>query len=233
MSEENKIEIQPIAYVRTALPTKFGIPRQSNVVPQLKGRIVFEPEFRKEEALRGITQYSHLWVIWQFSENAKKGWSPTVRPPILGGNERVGVFATRSSFRPNALALSCVKLEGVEHTKTEGTVLLVSGVDMMDGTPVFDIKPYIPKWDSKPEAKGGFTQEREKQLLRVHAGEEMLAVFSPADREALCRILEQDPRPAYQKDPSRIYGFAYAGYEVKFRVDGQELEIAEITKNDA
>ncbi len=221
-------EIKPIAYIRTDLPTKFGIPRQSNVVSKLKGRIVFEEEYRNPDALRGIEQYSHLWLIWQFSENVRAKWSPTVRPPILGGNERVGVFATRSSFRPNALALSCVKLEGLQKTKEEGTTLLVSGIDMMDKTPIFDIKPYIPKWDVKEGARGGFTEKIEKKLLCVEDSQELLNRLSVEKRDALTEILEQDPRPAYQKDPERIYGFPYAGFEVKFQVKDGVLYLLEL-----
>ena len=217
-----------IAHVRTDLTTKFAIPRQSNVVPELKGAIVFEPEFRSPEALRGIEQYSHIWVLWEFSENKRGTWSPTVRPPILGGNERMGVFATRSSFRPNPIGLSVVKLEGVDLYTSEGPVLHISGIDMMDRTPVFDIKPYIPKWDAKPEALGGFTEVREKELLRVMCDETLLERFTPVQRSALFGVLEQDPRPAYQKDPDRIYGFEYAGAEVKFRVQDNVLVVTSV-----
>lgn len=219
-----------IAHVRTDLTTKFAIPRQSNVVPELKGSIVFEPEFRSPEALRGLEEYTYIWVIWQFSENVRETWSPTVRPPVLGGNERMGVFATRSSFRPNAIGLSCVKLEGIDLYTGEGPVLHISGIDMMDKTPVYDIKPYIPKWDAKPDAKGGFTEQHEKQLLRVMCDEDLLADFSEDQRAALFGILEQDPRPAYQKDPDRIYGFPYAGFEVRFRVRENVLVVVSVEK---
>ena len=217
-----------IAYIRTDLTTKFAVPRQSNVVPELKGSIVFEPEFRNPDALRGIEQYSHLWIIWEFSENVRDKWSPTVRPPILGGNERVGVFATRSSFRPNPIGLSVVKLEEVNLYTGEGPVLHISGIDMMNRTPVYDIKPYIPKWDAKPDAKGGFTENREKQLLRIMCDETLLDRFTPVQRSALFGILEQDPRPAYQEDPDRVYGFEYAGANVKFRVQDNVLVVTSV-----
>lgn len=248
---ENAVLINAIAHIRTDLTGKFGLPRQSNVVPSLAGCIVFETEYRSAEALRGLEEYSHLWIIWQFSENTGKKWSPTVRPPVLGGNTRVGVFATRSSFRPNSLALSCVKLEKVELDSKEGPVIYVSGIDMMDNTPIFDIKPYIPKWDSIPEAKNGFTGEREKKLLKVEISKRytgadetscdmddvdtvssMLGVFSEKQRLALLGLLEQDPRPAYKaekNEPDRIYGFEYAGFEIRFTVDKDVLYIVEIT----
>lgn len=242
-----------IARVRTELTTKFGLPRQSNVVPELKGRIVFEPEYRNSDALRGLEEYSHIWIIWQFSENVREDWSPTVRPPVLGGNTRVGVFATRSSFRPNQIAISCVKLENIEIDAKDGPVINISGIDMMDGTPVFDIKPYIPKWDSIPEANNGFTGENEKKLLRVEIAGNILndcckknkigelsekseditaGRFSEEQLSALIKILEQDPRPAYKagkNDPDRVYGFEFAGEEVKFTVDGDILKVIEIT----
>ncbi len=222
--------MQIIAYMRTDLTTKFAVPRQSNVVPELKGSIVFEPAYRNPDALRGIEQYSYLWLIWQFSENVRENWSPTVRPPILGGNERIGVFATRSSFRPNPIGLSCVKLEGVDLYTGEGPVIHVSGIDMMNRTPIYDIKPYIPKWDAKPDAKGGFSQEREKQLLRVMCEESLLTPFTDDQKAALLKILEQDPRPAYQKDPERVYGFEYAGTDVKFRVKDSILIVISVER---
>lgn len=227
----NSAELKIIARVRTDLTTKFGLPRQSNVVPELKGKIVFESEYRNADALRGLEDYSHIWIIWQFSQNVREDWSPTVRPPVLGGNTRVGVFATRSSFRPNQLAMSCVKLDGVEIDKEEGPVIHVSGIDMMDGTPVFDIKPYIPKWDSIPEAKNGFTGENEKKLLKVEFAAAETEGFSQEQLSALIKILEQDPRPAYKaekNDPNRVYGFEYAGREVRFTVDGDLLKVLEI-----
>lgn len=222
--------MQIIAYMRTDLTTKFAVPRQSNVVPELKGSIVFEPAYRNPDALRGIEQYSYLWLIWQFSENVRENWSPTVRPPILGGNERIGVFATRSSFRPNPIGLSCVKLEGVDLYTGEGPVIHVSGIDMMNRTPIYDIKPYIPKWDAKPDAKGGFSQEQEKQLLRVMCEESLLTPFTDDQKAALLKILEQDPRPAYQKDPERVYGFEYAGTDVKFRVKDSILIVISVER---
>lgn len=222
--------IEPIAIIYTDFSTKFGIPRQSNIISELKGRIIFEKKYRNPDAVRGLEQYSHLWLLWQFSENVQKGWSPTVRPPILGGNERIGVFATRSSFRPNNIALSCVKLDSIYSDAELGPVITVSGIDMMNKTPVFDIKPYIPKWDSKPGAIGGFTQNIDKKLLEIHYDEDMLFCFSDDQKSALLKILEQDPRPAYQNDPERIYGFEFAQAEIKFCVIGEKIYIKSVTK---
>ncbi len=214
---DNRFEIEVIARIHTDLPGKFGIPRQSGLVEQLEGLIVFEPRFRAAEALRGIEEWSHLWLIWQFSENAGE-WSPTVRPPRLGGNERVGVFATRSPFRPNSMGLSCVKLLGTEHTRDKGTVLRVAGADLMDGTPIFDIKPYLPLADCKPEATGGFTDTREKRRVAVDIPAGLAELLPDEKLSALKALLAEDPRPAYQDDPGRVYGFPYAGFEVKFCV---------------
>ena len=217
-----------IAKIHTDLPTKFGLPRQSGLVEELEGLIVFEPAYRDPEALRGIEGFSHLWLIWEFSEAKRTTWSPTVRPPRLGGNKRMGVFATRSPFRPNPIGLSCVKLLGVEKTPDNGTVLRVGGADLMDGTPIFDIKPYLPLADCKPDATGGFAAEKAGYSLKVDFPAELLAKV-PADKQAALKaLLAQDPRPAYQHDPSRIYGFGFASLEVRFRVDGDTLHVTEI-----
>lgn len=214
-----------IARIDTDFPTKFGIPRQSGVVEQLQGRIVFSPEYRNPDALRGIEGFSHLWLIWQFSEAVREHWSPTVRPPRLGGNTRVGVFATRSPFRPNAIGLSCVKLDRVDLHTPDGPVIYVSGVDLMDGTPILDIKPYIPYADSHPEAKEGFTSQNWERSLSVEFPQEMLEQIPEDRREALIGVLENDPRPPYQKDPERVYGLPFGGAEVKFTVSDGVLTV--------
>ena len=226
--------MQPIAHIRNDFPTKFGLPRQSGLVPELVSTIVFEPEFRVPEALRGIETYSHLWIIWGFHQAVRDGdasaaWRPTVRPPRLGGNTRMGVFATRSPFRPNPLGLTVVKLLSVADSP-EGKVLVVSGADMMDGTPVYDIKPYLPYVDSIPEAVGGFTQETADYHLNVDFPEALMACVPEQQREALLGVLAQDPRPAYQHDENRVYGFAYAGMDVRFTVKDGTLTVAEIRK---
>lgn len=223
-----KAEIQAIARMKSDFPTKFGIPRQSGLVEALHSTIVFEPEFRNPDALRGIEGYSHLWLIWQFSEAVRKGWSPTVRPPRLGGNIRMGVFATRSPFRPNSLGLSSVRLLKVEETKEFGTVLHVGGADLMDGTPIFDIKPYIPYGDSHPEALGGFTDHAGEFLLDVEFPSTLLAQIPTEKRQALLGVLRHDPRPSYQRDPERIYGLSFAGYDVRFSVKDSILTVIEI-----
>ena len=215
------MELKIIAKIHTDFPTKFGIPRQSGLVDELKAKIVFEPEYRVADAVRGLEDFSHIWLIWQFSEAVRNGWSPTVRPPRLGGNKRMGVFSTRAPFRPNAIGLSSVKLERVEITRDLGPVLHVSGADLMDGTPIFDIKPYLPYVDSHPEATGGFAQPLTSYELDVDFPEELLERVATAKREALIAILKQDPRPAYQKDPDRVYGFPFAGQEIKFTVDDE------------
>ena len=215
------MELKIIAKIHTDFPTKFGIPRQSGLVDELKAKIIFEPEYRVADAVRGLEDFSHIWLIWQFSEAVRDGWSPTVRPPRLGGNKRMGVFSTRAPFRPNAIGLSSVKLECVEITKDLGPVLHVSGADLMDGTPIFDIKPYLPYVDSHPEATGGFAQPLTSYELNVDFPEELLERVATAKREALIAILKQDPRPAYQKDPDRVYGFPFAGQEIKFTVDDE------------
>lgn len=224
------MEMKVIARIRTDFPTKFGIPRQSGLVPELVGRIVFEPEYRDPEALRGITGYSHLWLVWEFSEMIREKWSPTVRPPRLGGNTRVGVFATRSPNRPNPIGLSSVRLLSVEKTENEGTVLLVSGADLMDGTPIYDIKPYLPLSDCHPDAIGGFSDGKKDYALTVKIPDEILSAF-PADKIAALRaILSEDPRPSYQNDPEREYGFPFAGYEVRFRVSDGVLTVLSANK---
>lgn len=219
------VTIQTIARMRSDFATKFGIPRQAGLVEELRSTIVFEPEFRNPEALRGIEDFSHLWIIWQFSEAVRAGWSPTVRPPRLGGNTRMGVFATRSPFRPNSLGLSCVKLLGVEHTKEFGTVLHVGGADLMDGTPIFDIKPYIPYGDAHPDAKGGFTDTAGDFLLTVDFPAALISRLPEEKRSAAIGVLSHDPRPSYQKNPGRVYGLTFAGHNIRFTVDGSTLTV--------
>ena len=226
----DNILIHPIAKMRSDFPTKFGIPRQSSLVEGLESTIVFEPEFRNPEALRGIEGFSHLWIIWQFSEAVRQDWSPTVRPPRLGGNPRLGVFATRSPFRPNNLGLSCVQLLRVEHTSHEGTVLHVSGSDMMDGTPIFDIKPYIPYSDSFPEASGGFTDTAEDFILTVDFPESLLNLLPENKRQAAIGVLSHDPRPSYQRKPDRTYGLSFAGFDIRFTVNDKTLYVREVAK---
>ena len=223
-------EMKVIARIHSDFPEKFGIPRQSGLVPQLRAKIVFEPEFRNADALRGIEGFSHLWLIWRFSAAVRETWSPTVRPPRLGGNERVGVFATRSPFRPNAVGLSCVKLEGVAHEEGSGDVLIVSGADLMDGTPIYDVKPYLPYADAHPEARGGFAPSP-KETVAVDCPPELLAALPDGQREALLGVLAQDPRPQYQHDPERVYGMSFGGWDVKFRVCGERLEVLSLTEN--
>ena len=225
-----KAEIQAIARMKSDFPTKFGIPRQSGLVEELRSTIVFEPEFRNSDALRGIEGYSHLWLIWQFSAAVRQNWSPTVRPPRLGGNTRMGVFATRSPFRPNSLGLSCVRLLGVEETEEFGTVLQVGGADLMDGTPIFDIKPYIPYSDSFPEALGGFTDHAGDFLLNVVFPEDLLDRVAPDTQQALIGVLSHDPRPSYQRDPERIYGLSFAGYNIRFMVKDGLLTVIDISQ---
>lgn len=219
-----------VARIHSAFPEKFGIPRQSGLVEDLQAQIVFEPEYRSPEAVRGLEEFSHIWLIWEFSEIKRDTWSPTVRPPRLGGNQRLGVFATRSPYRPNPIGLSCVKLERVEISGTLGPVLHVRGADLMDGTPIYDIKPYLPYADCRPEALGGFAAQRPEGGLAVEIPEPWLSLIPAADRAALVGVLAQDPRPAYQKDPERVYGLSFAGLEVRFRVDGDRLTVCQIEK---
>ena len=218
-----------VARIHSDFPEKFGIPRQSGLVPALRARIVFEPAFRNEDALRGIEGFSHLWLIWQFSAAVRDTWSPTVRPPRLGGNERVGVFATRSPFRPNAIGLSCVRLEGVRREEGLGTVLLVSGADLMDGTPIYDIKPYLPYADAHPEALGGFAPAP-KETIAVDCPPELLQKLPEGQRAALTGVLAQDPRPPYQDDPERVYGMSFGGFAVRFRVSGGMAHVLSIER---
>ena len=220
--------MRPIAHIRSDFPTKFGIPRQAGLVAELRATVVFEPEYRDPEALRGIDGFSHLWLIWEFSRARRQSWSPTVRPPRLGGNTRLGVFATRSPFRPNPIGLSCVRLEGVERAGELGTVLRVSGADLMDGTPIFDIKPYVPYADCRPEATEGFTAPGQDYLLEVDIPPALLARVPEDRRAALRGVLAQDPRPSYQRDPDRVYGFGFAGLEVRFSVRDGRLTVLEI-----
>ena len=224
------VNIQIIARMKSDFPTKFGIPRQSGLVDTLRSTIIFEPEFRNPDALRGIEGYSHLWIVWQFSEAVRTQWSPTVRPPRLGGNARMGVFATRSPFRPNHLGLSCVTLLGVEHTSQFGTVLHVGGADLMDGTPIFDIKPYIPYSDCHPEASGGFTDTAGDFLLDVRFPVELLAKLPEEKRDAAIGILSHDPRPSYQRKPDRVYGIAFAGFDIRFTVQEDVLTVQAVEK---
>ena len=224
-----KAQIQAIARMKSDFPTKFGIPRQSGLVEELRSTIVFEPDFRNPDALRGIEGYSHLWLIWQFSEAVRKDWSPTVRPPRLGGNTRMGVFATRSPFRPNNLGLSCVRLLEVEETKEFGTVLHVGGADLMNGTPIFDIKPYIPYGDAHPDAVGGFTDHADDFLLEVVFPDELLKRIPTAKRQALLGVLSHDPRPSYQRDANRVYGLSFAGFNIRFSVSDGVLTVTEIS----
>ncbi len=219
----NTVEMKIIARIKSDFPGKFGIPRQSGLVEELKSTIIFEPEYRNADALRGLEDFSHLWLIWQFSEAVRQQWSPTVRPPRLGGNTRMGVFATRSPFRPNAIGLSSVKILGIESTKDFGTVIHVAGADLMDGTPIFDIKPYIPYCDSHSDAVGGFTVDADDYLLHVDIPEELLAKVPEDKRDALIGILSHDPRPSYQQDSDRIYGLDFAGFNVRFTVNNKTL----------
>lgn len=226
------MELKVIATIRTGFPEKFGIPRQSGMVENTVAEIVFEPEYRNPDAVRGLEGFSHIWLIWQFSESVRDGWSPTVRPPRLGGNTRMGVFATRSPFRPNELGLSSVRLLKIEMSKTRGPVLFVSGADLLDGTPIFDIKPYLKFTDSHKDATDGFTESYSEYKLSVDFPEEMRLGIERSVLESLIGVLSVDPRPSYQNDPDRIYGLCYCGYEVKFSVSGGVLYVKSIIKNE-
>ena len=217
-----------IAHIHTEFPTKFGIPRQSGIIGSLQGTIVFELEYRSPEAVRGLEEFSHLWLLWEFSEAKRDGWSPTVRPPRLGGNVRKGVFATRSPFRPNPIGLSSVRLERIETDSALGPVLHVSGADLMDGTPIYDIKPYIVYTDSHPEAVSGFAVQPAEYLLDVTIPEELLDRIPEAQRESLIAVLAHDPRPQYQDDPERVYGMEFAGMEIKFTIHEKQLNVINI-----
>lgn len=217
-----------IARIHNQFRQKFALPRQAGLTEGLESLLVFEKEYRVDEALRGLDGYSHLWVIWGFHDNKTEGWRPTVRPPRLGGNKRMGVFATRSPYRPNPIGLSCVELKEIRKTKDQGTVLVISGADMMDGTPVYDIKPYLPFADSIPHARAGFAGEHEKDTLQVVFPENLRCAFTLEQQKTLSSLLSQDPRPHYQADPGRLYGFPFQGKDVRFRVDGDTLTVCEI-----
>mgnify|MGYP003297839483 CR=1 FL=1 len=217
-----------IGHIETDFKEKFGIPRQSGLVKESKGRILFEKEYNVPEAFRGLEAFTHIWVLWQFSEAVREDFTPTVRPPLLGGNRRMGVFATRSPFRPNNIGLSALKLDRVEITEKEGVVLHVSGADLLDGTPVFDIKPYLPYADSIPDAVGGFTEALEERHLEVSFPEELLLKVREDKRSALVAVLAADPRPSYQNDPERVYGMRFAEYEVRFTVEGKSLRVTQV-----
>ena len=221
-------QVHIIAHIRSDFSTKFGIPRQSGLVEELEAAVVFEPEYRNEAALRGLEGFSHLWLIWEFSQAKRESWSPTVRPPRLGGNRRLGVFATRSPFRPNPIGLSCVRLLGVDLHTPDGPVIRVAGADLMDGTPIYDVKPYLPYADCKPEALGGFAAQPKQASLTVDFPEELLALVPERKRQALRGVLAQDPRPSYQEDPQRVYGMTFGGLEVKFRVEGERLTVCQV-----
>ena len=221
-------EMKIIARIHTPFDTKFGIPRQSGVAADVKGEIVFEPEYREQEAVRGLEGFSHIWLIWCFSESVTDKWSPTVRPPRLGGNARMGVFATRSPFRPNPIGLSSVRIEEIQLHTEEGPVIWVSGADLMDGTPIYDIKPFIPYADNHPDARGGFTNDTSGYTLAVTFPEQLLEQVPVSHREALRGVLAHDPRPSYQHDPERVYGMKFAGMEIRFRVDGEQLIVCSV-----
>ncbi|MFR4987869.1 tRNA (N6-threonylcarbamoyladenosine(37)-N6)-methyltransferase TrmO [Anaerotruncus colihominis] len=226
MSED--IPLRIIAHIHSDFPTKFGIPRQSGLIHELKAAVVFEPEYRNPDALRGLEGYTYIWLIWQFSETARQGWSPTVRPPRLGGNTRMGVFASRSPFRPNPIGLSSVRLERIELQSPFGPILHVAGADLMDNTPIYDIKPYLPYVDSHPDAAGGFALQSHEGFLQVNVPSGLLERIPPDRRDALLAVLAQDPRPAYQNTPDRVYGMEYAGFEIRFTVSGHTLTVCEI-----
>lgn len=219
-----------IAKIKTDMPDKFGVPRQSGIVEELTGKIIFEPEYRVREAVRGLEEFSHLWIIWQFSENLRNSWSPTVRPPRLGGEIRKGVFATRSPFRPNPIGLSCVKIEKIEFTKELGPVISVSGVDMTDGTPIYDIKPYITYTDSRPDAKQSFAGDFIDYGLKVDFPEKLLSLIPDEKQAGIIGILMHDPRPAYQDSPDRVYGVRYLDFDVHFKVKDNMLTVIDIVK---
>lgn len=221
-------ELKTIGHVRSDFPEKFGIPRQAGIVDALESAIIFEPEYRREEALRGLEGFSHIWVIWQFSEAVRDSWSPTVRPPRLGGNARMGVFATRSPFRPNALGLSCVRLISIEHSEEHGAYLRIAGADMLDGTPVYDIKPYVSYADCHPDALSGFAPNAGRQLRVEYSGDTLSAV-PETKRAALTGVLANDPRPRYQNDPERVYAMDFAGLEIKFTVSEDTLTVRDIS----
>lgn len=231
-SQTEGAPLKIIARIRTDFPTKFGIPRQSGLIDSLKGVIIFEPEYRNPDAIRGLEGFSHIWLIWGFSESVRDSWSPTVRPPRLGGNKRIGVFATRSPFRPNAIGLSSIKLEGIEFNTETGPVLHVSGADLMNNTPIYDIKPYIAYTDSHPEAVGGFVDPLKDYLLKVEFPKELLEIIPLERREAIIGVLSHDPRPSYQNDPERIYGLEFAGFDIRFTVRDTTLTVCEVVRSE-
>lgn len=231
ISVRNNLELKVIAHIKTDFPEKFGIPRQSGLIPSLTGKIVFNKEYANPNAFKGLEGYSHLWIIWGFSESVREDWSPTVRPPRLGGNKRVGVFATRSPFRPNSIGLSSVKIEKIDINENGSIEILVSGIDMMDNTPVYDIKPYIPYTDSHIDAKGGFSEEVFDNNLYIYTSYQEFQNVSREDFEDIKEILLQDPRPAYQNDKNREYGFEYKNYSIKFMVKNNKIYILSIDEN--
>lgn len=226
------MEKKIIAHIYNDFETKFGVPRQSGLISAVKGKIIFEKEFRDPSAFRGLEDFSHIWVLWEFSKAISEKWSPTVRPPMLGGNKRVGVFASRAPYRPNSIGMSVLKLEGIELTTKDGPVLYVSGCDMINQTPVLDIKPYLAYTDSVPEARGGFTENLEKRRLEVDFPQELLKLIPEDKREILLEVLKGDPRPSYQHNPEKIYGFGYAGTEIKFAVDGKCLKVMSVEREN-
>lgn len=228
--EEQSFYIEPIAHIRTNFPEKFGIPRQSGLVGELTGKIVFEKKYRRFEAVRGLEDFSHIWLLWRFTDGVSDEFRPTVRPPRLGGNDRIGVFATRSPFRPNKIGLSCVKLEHIDLSAADAPVIYVSGIDMLDNTPIIDIKPYIPVADMHPDAKEGYTEETRKHTLDVVFENETDKNIPDDVRFAVIGILKNDPRPGYAADPTREYGFVYSGYNIVFCSDGKTVFVKRITK---
>lgn len=222
--------MNPIAHIYTNFNTKFALPRQSGLVEEIHGKIVFEKQYRNADAFKGLEDFSHIWLIWEFSESKRDAWSPTVRPPLLGGNKRMGVFATRSPFRPNPIGLSCVRLEKIDYSKNEGPVLYVKGCDLMNGTPIYDIKPYLSYCDSRPDATGGFTDTLGDRHLKVHISPSLLGRVPEEMRGELLGVLAGDPRPSYQKDPERVYGFDMGEFEIKFKADEKELFVTDINK---
>lgn len=225
---EKEIKMRVIAHIHSDFPEKFGIPRQSGIIDELQATVVFEPEYRNTDAFRGLEGFSHLWLLWQFSECANKDWSPTVRPPRLGGNTRMGVFATRSPFRPNNIGLSCVRLIKIDFESENAPILHIAGADIMDGTPILDVKPYLPYADSVPDATGGFALQSKEDILKVEFPDDLLMKIPAEKRTALLRVLAQDPHPAYQTDSKRVYGFSFAGFTVKFTVSGEILTVTAV-----
>ena len=223
--------LRPIARIQSDFSEKFGIPRQSGLVEALRARVVFAPEYRVREAFRGLEGFTHIWLVWAFSQNVEAGWSPTVRPPRLGGNVRMGVFATRSPFRPNPIGLSCVELLAIDYDAPDGPALVVGGADLLDGTPIFDVKPYVPHADCRPQARGGFADAHREDRLAVDFPPQLEALVPPDKREALRGVLAGDPRPSYQRDPQRLYGLGFAGLQVRFTVEDGVLRVRQVEKN--